>query len=98
MAEVACSAVEEALRRAAMEGSVDATLRSRNRWNRAVRYSEAPSVFRKQSIDPYDGQVRLQLSTSPDGKIALTVLPTGAGEDFPWWLETGSFATPCEGP
>ncbi len=84
--EVERSAVKEVLKRAALQGAVDATLRSRNRWSRAVRYSESPSTSRKQSTDPYDVRVRLQIGTSPEGVSSLTILPTGSGEGSPWWL------------
>ncbi len=90
VAEVERSMVEDALRQAALEGAVDATLASRNRWTRAVRYSESPSTSRKQSTDPYDGRVRVQMATSANGTIALTVLPTGSGEGSPWWLKASS--------
>lgn len=87
VAEVERTILENVLRQAALEGSVDTTLTSRNRWTRAVRYSESPSTSRKQSIDPYDGRVRLLMAKSADGTIDLTVLPMGSGQGVPWWLD-----------
>ena len=87
VAEVERSIVEDVLRQAALEGSVDTTLASRNRWTRMVRYSESPGTLHDQSSDPYDGHVRLELGVTEEGTLRLMIGPTALGADAPWWLK-----------
>lgn len=87
VAEVERSMVEVVLCQAALEGSVDDTLASRNRWTRAVRYSESPRTPRHQSVGPYDGQVRLELGARERGTPRLMIRPPALDAEAPWWLK-----------